>query len=157
MQNYHGAASKFLLSAELTNALKELSRRAGVTLFMTLLAGFKVLLWRLSGQEDISVGTGIANRTRREMEGVIGFFVNTLVMRAEVQGELSFNELLAQVREVCLGAYGHQEVPFERLVEELRPERSLSHSPLFQVMFVLQNAPFEAAGTIGTTPLVVQR
>jgi amino acid adenylation domain-containing protein/FkbM family methyltransferase len=143
VQNYRGAALRFVLSAELTTALKELSRRTGVTLFMTLLAGFKVLLWRLSGQEDISVGTGIANRTQREMEGVIGFFVNTLVMRTEIQGELSFNEFLTQVREVCLGAYGHQEVPFERLVEELRPERSLTHSPLFQVMFVLQNAPFE--------------
>jgi len=143
VQNYRGAASTFVLSAELTTALKELSRRTGLTLFMTLLAGFKVLLWRLSGQEDISVGTGIANRTQREMEGVIGFFVNTLVMRTEIRGELSFNEFLTQVREVCLGAYGHQEVPFERLVEELRPERSLTHSPLFQVMFVLQNAPFE--------------
>jgi len=115
-----------------------------VTLFMTLLAGFEVLLWRLSGQEDICVGTAIANRTRRETEGVIGFFVNTLVLRVGVSGELSFRELLGQVREVCLGAYGHQEVPFERLVEELRPERSLSHSPLFQVAFGLDNAPREA-------------
>jgi non-ribosomal peptide synthetase component F len=114
-----------------------------VTLFMTLLAGFEVLLWRLSGQEDICVGTAIANRTRREMEGVIGFFVNTLVLRAEVSEKLRFRELLGRVREVCLGAYGHQEVPFERLVEELRPERSLSHSPLFQVAFGLDNAPRE--------------
>jgi len=140
VQKYHGAASTFRLSAELTTALRELSRRAGVTLFMTLLAGLEVLLWRLSGQEDISVGTAIANRTRQETEGVIGFFVNTLVLRVEMSGEQSFDELLRQVREVCLGAYGHQEVPFERLVEELRPERSLSHSPLFQVMFNLQNA-----------------
>ncbi|HEX7773016.1 MAG TPA: condensation domain-containing protein, partial [Pyrinomonadaceae bacterium] len=116
---------------------------SGVTLFMTLLAGFEVLLWRLSGQEDICVGTAIANRTRRETEGVIGFFVNTLVLRAEVNGELSFRELLGRVREVCLGAYGHQEVPFERLVEELRPERSVSHTPLFQVAFGLDNAPRE--------------
>ena len=96
--------SPISLSAELTTALKELSGRAGVTLFMTLLAGFKALLWRLSGQEDISVGTAIANRTRQETEGLIGFFVNTLVMRTEVRGELSFNEFLRQVREVCLGA-----------------------------------------------------
>jgi len=144
VQSYQGATSKFRLNAELTAALKELSRRTGVTLFMTLLTGFEVLLWRLSGQEDISVGTAIANRTRRETEGVIGFFVNTLVLRLELSGELSSRELLSRVREVCLGAYGHQEVPFERLVEELRPERSLSHTPLFQVAFGLNNAPREA-------------
>jgi len=144
VQSYRGATSEFRLRGELTAALKDLSRRSGVTLFMTLLAGFEVLLWRLSGQEDICVGTAIANRTRRETEGVIGFFVNTLVLRAEMKGEMSSRELLGQVREVCLGAYGHQEVPFERLVEELRPERSLSHSPLFQVAFGLDNAPREA-------------
>ena len=144
VQSYRGAAWEFRLGEELTGGLKELSRRCGVTLFMTLLAGFEVLLWRLSGQADIVVGTAIANRTRRETEALIGFFVNTLVLRVEVRGEESFEELVGRVREVCLGAYGHQEVPFERLVEELRPERSLSHSPLFQVMFVLQNAPSEA-------------
>ncbi|HKP83852.1 MAG TPA: amino acid adenylation domain-containing protein, partial [Pyrinomonadaceae bacterium] len=143
VQSYRGATSEFRLNTELTAGLKELSRRSGVTLFMTLLAGFEVLLWRLSGQEDICVGTAIANRTRRETEGVIGFFVNTLVLRVEMSGELSFRELLGRVREVCLGAYGHQEVPFERLVEELRPERSLSHSPLFQIAFGLDNAPRE--------------
>ncbi|HKP83856.1 MAG TPA: condensation domain-containing protein, partial [Pyrinomonadaceae bacterium] len=143
VQSYRGATSEFRLNAELTAGLKELSRRSGVTLFMTLLAGFEVLLSRLSGQEDICVGTAIANRTRRETEGVIGFFVNTLVLRVEMSGELSFRELLGRVREVCLGAYGHQEVPFERLVEELRPERSLSHSPLFQIAFGLDNAPRE--------------
>jgi acyl carrier protein len=141
VQSYRGATSDFRLNGKLTAELKELSRRSGVTLFMTLLAGFEVLLWRLSGQEDICVGTAIANRTRRETEGVIGFFVNTLVLRVEVSGELRFRELLGRVREVCLGAYGHQEVPFERLVEELRPERSLSHSPLFQVAFGLDNTP----------------
>ena len=143
VQSYQGATSEFRLSSELTAGLKELSRRSGVTLFMMLLAGFEVLLWRLSGQEDISVGTAIANRPRRETEGLIGFFVNTLVLRAGVNGELSSRELLGRVREVCLGAYGHQEVPFERLVEELRPERSLSHTPLFQVAFGLDNAPRE--------------
>ena len=143
VQSYRGAAAGFRLNGELTAGLKELSRRSGVTLFMTLLAGFEVLLWRLSGQEDICVGTAIANRTRRETEGLIGFFVNTLVLRVEVNGEMSSRELLGRVREVCLGAYGHQEVPFERLVEELRPERSLNHSPLFQVAFGLDNAPRE--------------
>jgi len=143
VQSYRGATSKFRLNGELTAGLKELSRRSGVTLFMTLLAGFEVLLWRLSGQEDICVGTAVANRTQRETEGLIGFFVNTLVLRVGVSGEQSFRELLGRVREVCLGAYGHQEVPFERLVEELRPERSLSHSPLFQVAFGLDNAPHE--------------
>jgi acyl carrier protein len=144
VQSYRGATSEFRLSAELTAGLKELSRRSGVTLFMTLLAGFEVLLWRLSGQEDICVGTAIANRTRRETEGLIGFFVNTLVLRVGVNGELSSRELLGRVREICLGAYGHQEVPFEKLVEELQPERSLSHTPLFQVAFGLDNAPREA-------------
>jgi amino acid adenylation domain-containing protein len=143
VQSFRGASSQFRLSAELTAGLKELSRRSGVTLFMTLLAGFALLLWRLSGQEDICVGTAIANRTRRETEGLIGFFVNTVVLRTELSGEMSSRQLLGRVREVCLGAYGHQEVPFERLVEELRPERSLSHSPLFQVAFGLDNAPRE--------------
>jgi len=141
VQSYRGATAEFRLNAELTAGLKELSRRSGVTLFMTLLAGFEVLLWRLSGQQDICVGTAIANRTRRETEGVIGFFVNTLVLRLGLSGEMSSRELLGQVRDVCLGAYGHQDVPFERLVEELQPERSLSHSPLFQVAFGLDNAP----------------
>ena len=144
VQSYRGAAWEFRLGEELTGGLKELSRRSGVTLFMTLLAGFEVLLWRLSGQADIVVGTAIANRTRRETEALIGFFVNTLVLRVEVRGEESFEELVGRVREVCLGAYGHQEVPFERLVEELRPERSLSHSPLFQVAFGVDNSPREA-------------
>ncbi|HEX7772005.1 MAG TPA: condensation domain-containing protein, partial [Pyrinomonadaceae bacterium] len=143
VQSYRGASSEFRLNGELTAGLKELSRQSGVTLFMTLLAGFEVLLWRLSGQEDICVGTAIANRTRRETEGLIGFFVNTLVLRVEMNGEMSSRELLGRVREVCLGAYGHQDVPFERLVEELAPKRSLSHSPLFQVMFGLDNAPRE--------------
>src|SRR5712692_8761933 len=114
-----------------------------MTLFMSLLAPFEVLLYRYSGQADISVGSPIAGRTRREVEELIGFFVNTLVLRTEIKGEESFRQLLRRVREVCLGAYGHQEVPFEKLVEELEPERSLSHSPLFQVMFVLQNTARE--------------
>ena len=107
---------------------------------MTLLAAWQALLYRLSGQADISVGTAIANRNRAETEGLIGFFVNTLVLRTEVRGEERFRDLLGRVREVCLGAYGHQDLPFEMLVEAMEPQRALSHSPLFQVMFMLQNA-----------------
>ena len=106
-----------------------------MTLFMTLLAAYKVLLYRMSGQEDISVGVPIAGRTRGELEGLIGFFVNTLVMRSEMRGGESFEEVMRREKEVVLGAFGHQEVPFERVVEEMQPERSLSYSPLFQVAF----------------------
>ena len=111
---------------------------------MTLLAGFQTLLWRYTAQEDIVVGSPIANRNRAEIEGLIGFFVNTLVLRTNLAGNPSFEELLKRVREVALGAYGHQDLPFELLVEQLKVERSLSHAPLFQVMFVLQNAPMSA-------------
>ncbi len=143
VQSFRGAVHRIELSAELTEALRKISRAEGVTLFMTLLSAFSVLLSRLSGQADIVVGTPIANRTRVETEGLIGFFVNTLVLRTKVEARESFRALLARVREVTLGAYSHQEVPFEKLVEELQPDRDLSHSPLFQVMFVLQNAPRE--------------
>lgn len=140
-QGFRGAVERFELSPELTSRLKRLSRHEGVTLFMTLLAAFKVMLWRYSGQSDVVVGSPIANRNRAETEPLIGFFVNTLVLRTRLAERLSFRELLGRVREVCLGAYAHQEVPFEQLVEELQPERSLSHTPLVQVMFALQNAP----------------
>src|SRR5215208_6750350 len=116
-------------------------RREGATMFMTLLGVYALLLNRYSGQEDIVIGTPIANRRRKELEGLIGFFVNTLVMRVGVRGEESYRELLRRVKEEALGAYEHQDLPFEKLVEELQPERSLSHSPVFQVMFVMQNAP----------------
>ena len=139
--SYRGAIEGVELSTELTEGLRELSRKSGVTLFMTLLGGFQTLLWRYSGQKVVNVGTPVANRTRAEAEGIIGFFVNTLVVRGELEGGMRVEELLRQVRDTCLGAYGHQEVPFERVVEELQPERSLSHTPLFQVMFILQNNP----------------
>src|ERR1041385_4542236 len=141
VQTHRGALKQFQLKPELTRKLKELSRSEDVTLFMLLLAAWQVLLARYSGQNDVVVGTPIANRTRAEVEGLIGFFVNTLALRVEVRGGESFRELLKRVRESCLGAYGHQDVPFEKLVEELQPERSLSYSPVFQVMFSLQNAP----------------
>ncbi|BAY41871.1 nonribosomal protein synthetase (plasmid) [Nostoc sp. NIES-2111] len=143
IQTDRGATQTFTLSESLTAALKNLSQQEGVTLFMTLLAAFKVLLHRYTQQDDILVGTPIANRNRSEIEGLIGFFVNTLVLRSNLQANPTFKELLAQVREVTLGAYAHQDLPFEQLVEELQPERDLSHSSLFQVMFILQNAPTE--------------
>ncbi|HWW77567.1 MAG TPA: condensation domain-containing protein, partial [Pyrinomonadaceae bacterium] len=140
MQTHRGAQLPLMLPEKLSESVKALGRREGVTLFMTLLAAWQTLLARYSGQEDVVVGTPIANRNRAEVEPLIGFFVNTLALRARVTPGMSFRELLAQVRETCLGAYAHQDLPFEKLVEELRPERSLSHTPLFQVMFALQNA-----------------
>ncbi|MDZ7994279.1 MAG: non-ribosomal peptide synthetase [Nostoc sp. EfeVER01] len=140
-QTFAGKKQKFMLSPALTNALKALSQKQGVTLFMTLLAAFKTLLYRYSGQADILVGSPIANRNRSEIEGLIGFFVNTVVLRTKLEENSSFINLLKQVREITLGAYTHQDLPFELLVEELQPQRSLSHTPVFQVMFALQNMP----------------
>ena len=140
-QSYRGASLPLQLSAELTAGLKQLSQREGVTLFMSVLAGWQLLLARYSGQPDVVVGSPIANRTRSEAEGLIGFFVNTLVLRTLVTAELSGRELLQRVREVCLGAYAHQDVPFEMLVEKLQPERERSHTPFFHVMFTLHPAP----------------
>jgi amino acid adenylation domain-containing protein len=139
-QTYRGARQSLLLSEAVSDGLRTLSRAEHVTLFMLLLAAFQVLLARLSNQEDIAVGTPIANRRHAELEGLIGFFVNTLVMRTDLSGNPSFVELLTRVRKVCLEAYTHQDIPFEKVVEELEPERDLSRSPLFQVLFQLQNA-----------------
>ncbi|MEH1785598.1 MAG: non-ribosomal peptide synthase/polyketide synthase [Nostoc sp.] len=138
---FNGAYQEFALSVELTQQLTKLSQQQGVTLFMTLLAAYNTLLYRYTGQEDILVGSPIANRDRSEIEGLIGFFVNTLVMRTEISGDRSFSELLTRVRDMAMEAYAHQNLPFEMLVEALQAERNLSHTPLFQVMFVLQNAP----------------
>ncbi|BAZ54100.1 amino acid adenylation domain-containing protein [Nostoc sp. NIES-4103] len=143
IQSNKGTTQQFQISKSLTEKLKDLSQQEGVTLFMTLLAAFKVLLYRYTKQEDIIVGTPIANRNRSEIEGLIGFFVNTLVLRTNLGNNPSFRELLQQVREVTLGAYAHQDLPFERLVEELQPVRNVSYSPLFQVMLILQNTSKE--------------
>jgi amino acid adenylation domain-containing protein len=140
-QSFRGARQPITLSESLTAAVNELSRREGVTQFMTLLAAFSVLLYRYSGQEDVAVGSPIANRNRPEVEGLIGLFVNTLVLRTDLCGNPTFRQLISRVRDVCLRAYAHQDLPFEKLVEELRPDRDLSRNPLFQVMFVLQNTP----------------
>ncbi|MBV9789291.1 MAG: AMP-binding protein, partial [Chloroflexi bacterium] len=141
IQTFNGASTTFALPAPLSQALDDLSRRENCTLFMTLLAAWQVLLHRYSGQRDILVGTPIAGRTHAELEDLIGFFINTLVLRGDVGGDPSFRELLARARETTLAAYAHQDVPFEKLVEELQPTRDLSRSPFFQVMFALQNAP----------------
>ena len=141
MQSYKGAQESITLARALVAELKAMSRANDVTLFMTLLAAFQTLLSRYSGQEDVVVGSPIANRDRPEIERVIGFFANTLVLRSDLSGQPTFNALLARVRKLALEAYEHQDVPFERLVDDLHPERNLGRTPLFQVLFVLQNTP----------------
>ncbi|HEX7312965.1 MAG TPA: amino acid adenylation domain-containing protein [Pyrinomonadaceae bacterium] len=141
VQSLRGATHEFEFDNAFGAALKELSRREGVTLFMTLLAAFQTLLARYTSQADILVGTPVAGRNRAETESVVGLFVNTLVMRGDLSGNPRFDELLRRVRETCLEAYANQDVPFERVVEDAQTDRQLSHTPLFQVMFVLQNAP----------------
>jgi len=149
VQTYRGAKESFLIPRTLRSAIKKLSRQENVTLFMTLLAAFKTLLYRYTGQADIPVGSPIANRNRAEIQGLIGFFVNTLVLRTDLSGALTFRQLLARIREVSLEAYAHQDLPFEKLVEELQPDRNLSYNPLFQVSFVLQTAPVAAESIAG--------
>lgn len=151
IQTFTGSKQSWEFPQPLTEALKSLSQREGVTLFMTLLAAFKTLLYRYTGQADILVGSPIANRNRSEIEELIGFFVNTLVLRTDLSGNPSFQKLLKRVRETTLRAYAHQDLPFEQLVEALQPERSLSYTPLFQVMFGLQHAPLEALKLPGLT------
>ncbi|TAF12220.1 MAG: amino acid adenylation domain-containing protein [Nostocales cyanobacterium] len=143
MQTFRGSIERFKLGDDLTNKLKILSQKSGTSLFMTLQAAFATLLYRYTGQEDIVIGSPITNRNRPALESLIGFFVNTLVLRTRLENNPTFRELLAQVRQVSLDAYTHPDVPFDQLVEVLQPQRHLSHSPLFQVMFVLQNSPVE--------------
>src|SRR2546429_6505884 len=137
LQTFAGERVALTLSADLTGALTALSQREGATLFMTLLAAFNVLLHRLSGQQDIIVGSPIANRPRAETDNLIGFFLNNLALRSDLSGNPSFLELLARVRQTALDAYSNQDVPFEKLIEELRPERDLSRTSIFQVYFNL--------------------
>jgi hypothetical protein len=150
-QTFRGARYHFQLPLSLTEELKHLSRCQEVTLFMTLLAAFQTLLHRYTGEGDILIGSPIANRTCHETEALIGFFANTLVLRADLSDNPTFRRLLGQVRETTLSAYAHQDLPFDHLVEELQPERSLSYTPLFQVMFILQTAPVEEMQLPGLT------
>lgn len=148
IQTYSGQSHSCTLPRELAQTLKQVSQKEGATLFMTLLAAFKVLLGRLSGQEDIVIGSPIAERDRPELQALIGFFINTVVLRTDLSGSPTFKELLGRVRQSALGAYAHQEMPFEKLVEELQPERDLSRTPIFQVwfnMFNFDGIPIELA------------
>ena len=140
MQTFNGDFVKFQLPQKLSEKIKDISHREGATLFMTLLAAFQALLYRYSGQDDITVGSPVANRNRTEVEGLIGFFVNTLVLRGRLQGNPSFTELIRRTKETAMNAYAHQELPFEKIVDAVQPERDMSHSPLFQVMFALQTS-----------------
>jgi len=157
VMTFNGARHYFSLSPELTRALKNLGQQEGASLFMTLLAAFNVLLYRYTGQEDILVGSPIANRNRAEIEGLIGFFVNTLVLRTNTSGSLTFRQLLQQVRQTTLAAYEHQDLPFEKLVEDMQLARDMSHSPLFQVVFVLQSTPLPVISSpdVTLTPLEI--
>ncbi len=149
--SFTGTKQYFTFSKTLTEALNKLSQQEEVTLYMTLLAAFNTLLYRYTEQDDILVGSSIANRNRAELEGLLGLFVNTLVLRNDLSGNPSFRELLSRVRGVTLDAYAHQDLPFEKLIEELQPERDLSRNPLFQVMFVLQNTPMPVQEVSGLT------
>ena len=138
---FRGAMHRFVLPANLLESVRALSRQQGSTAFMAMLAGFQTLILHLTGQNDVVLGTDLANRTTVQTEALIGFFVNLLALRTDLSGDPTFVELIARVRDVALGAYAHQDVPFDKLVEELQPERSLSHNPIVQVLFVQQNTP----------------
>ncbi|MFP2913416.1 condensation domain-containing protein, partial [Pyxidicoccus sp. 3LFB2] len=159
VQSLRGAMASRMLPRELVESLNALCRREGTTLFMALLAGFQLVLSRYSGQEDFVVGTDIANRNRAETEGLIGFFINQLALRARLDGNPSFRELMGRVRRATLDAYAHQDLPFEEIVKALNPERSQGHAPLFQVKLVLQNQPVSTLEVPGLTlrgePVVV--
>ncbi|MES1244666.1 MAG: amino acid adenylation domain-containing protein, partial [Acidobacteriota bacterium] len=157
VQSFRGAACTLELDGRLSEGLRALARGRSATLFMVLLAGFETLLGRLSDREDVVVGTPIAGRSRRELEGLIGFFVNTLALRGDLSGDPTFGELVGRARRAALGGYEHQDLPFEKLVEELQPERSLGHAPLFQAMLVLQNAPLGLVEVPGVSLAVERR
>ncbi|HEV7919677.1 MAG TPA: amino acid adenylation domain-containing protein [Thermoanaerobaculia bacterium] len=150
-QSYRGDVVRVVIPAELVAAAAQRSREEGITLFMTFLAALKTLLFRYSGQTDVVVGSGIAGRNREELEPLVGYFVNTLALRTDLSGNPTFRELLARIRETTLGAYAHQDLPVERLIEELHVERSLGHSPLFQVMVFFQNMPHQKLELPGIT------
>ncbi|WP_172632002.1 amino acid adenylation domain-containing protein [Dictyobacter arantiisoli] len=151
IQTFQGGLQRLLLPSQLSQQLQELSQREGATLFMTLLASFQILLSRYSGQGDIAVGTPIANRTSEEIESLIGFFINTLVLRTDLSDNPSFVDVLTQVRTIALDAYTHQDVPFEQVVDAVQPQRDLSRSPLFQVLFELRNMPESEESTALTS------
>lgn len=157
VSTFQGARLFVVYPAQLTKTLGALGEREGCTLFMILLAAFFVLLHRYSGQVDLAVGSAIANRPRTELEGLLGFFVNTLVMRGDLSSDPSFLELLRRVQSLALDAYAHQDLPFEKLVEELQPERSLARNPLVQVMFTLQNAPLDTFSGADVDSLEIER
>ena len=169
VQTFSGAQETIKLSKELTESLKALSQQENATLFMTLLAAFKILLLRYTGQEDFCVGTPVAGRTRTETENLIGPLINTLALRVDLSGNPGFKELLKRVRQVSLDAYNNQDIPFEKLVEELQQERNLGYTPIFQVMFNYRNVtdkpikmaimtlePFEVESTISMFDLTVE-
>jgi len=156
IQTHNGSTVSSLLPRELADQLNALSRREGVTLFIALMAGFQVLLQRYTGQEDLLVGTPIANRSRVEIEGSIGFFVNTLVLRNDLSNDPTFLELMKRVQDAALGAYAHQDLPFEKLVQELNPDRDLSRSPILQVLFSFLNTPMQPIDLPGLEAMQVQ-
>ncbi|MBF0233315.1 MAG: amino acid adenylation domain-containing protein, partial [Desulfamplus sp.] len=157
IQTFNGKTIEFSISPELAQSLRHIAKDAGATLYMVLLSAFGVLLMRYSGQQDVVIGSPTANRTTKEVESLIGFFVNTLVMRLSVEPELTFSKFLSNVRATALEAYSHQEIPFEKLVEEIKPERNLSYSPLFQVMFSMQSAPATAPKLQGLEVKVIEQ
>ncbi len=157
MQSYRGARQSILIHKPLTESLKSLSRQEGCTLFMTLLAAFQTLAKRYTGRDDIVVGSPIANRNHSEIEGLIGCFVNTLVLRTDLSGNPTFREVMSRVREMALEAYANQDLPFESLVERLHPVRSQNYNPIFQVVFIFQNAPMPVlkAGELSISPFEI--
>ncbi|HWS53698.1 MAG TPA: amino acid adenylation domain-containing protein, partial [Pyrinomonadaceae bacterium] len=151
VQSFRGSVAEAELDERLSRAVLEMGQREGATLFMTMLAGFYALLQRYTGQDDLAVGTDVANRNWSQTEGLIGFFINQLTLRADLSGDPTFRELLRRVREISLDGFANQDLPFERLVAALQPQRSLSYTPLFQVKFVVQNTPAEEISLTGLT------